>query len=70
MPEALGADDGRFGFWSVCVEISIRELQRRGHCVRGEIGPGCFVPGLDGSNVDECKKSSEQWNPDLETKPL
>ena len=29
--------------------------------LRGETGPGCFVSGLDGSNVDEYKKSSEQW---------
>ena len=25
----------------------------------GVIGPGCFVPGQDGFNEDECKKSSE-----------
>ena len=42
----------------------------RARALRGETGPGCFVPGLDGSNVDECKKSSEQWKRDLERKPL
>ena len=36
----------------------------------GATGPGCSVPGQDDSNADECKKSSEQWKPDLETEPL
>ena len=49
--------------WSVCGEMSTRELQWRGHCVAG-----CFVLGLDGFNEDEYKKSSEQRKPD--TKPL
>ena len=38
--------------------------------LRGETGPGCFVLGLDGSNVDEYKKSPVQWKPDLEREPL
>ena len=37
---------------------------------RAETGPGGFVLGLDDSNVDEYKMSSEQWKPDLEAKPL
>ena len=36
----------------------------------GVIGPGCFVPGQDGFNGDEYKKSSEQWRHDLKMKPL
>ena len=36
----------------------------------GVIGLGCFVPGQDGFNEDECKKSSEQWRHDLEMKPM
>ena len=45
-----------------------REINQRASAARtllGETGPRCFVPGLDGSNVDEWKKSSEQWKPDL-----
>ena len=35
-----------------------REINQRASAartLRGETGPGCFVPGLHGSNVDECK---------------
>ena len=32
----------------------------------GVIGLGCFEPGQDGFNEDECKKSSDQWRHDLE----
>ena len=32
----------------------------------GETGLGCFVPGQDDFNEDECKKSSDQWTHDLE----
>ena len=42
-------------------------VARTQECVTGR---GCFVPGQDGFNGDEYKKSSEQWKPDLETKPL
>ena len=38
--------------------------------VDGAIGQGCFVPGQDCFNEDECKKSSELWRHDLEMKPL
>ena len=38
--------------------------------LRGDTGPGCFVPELDGSNEDEYKKSSEQRKPYPERKPL
>ena len=36
----------------------------------GVTGSGCFVLGLDGFNVDECKKSSDQWRHDLEMRLL
>ena len=64
VPEAPGADDlVRFR----------RDTKQRASVARtldGVSGPGCVVLGQDGFNVDECKKSSEQWKPDLETKPL
>ena len=49
-----------------------RDINQRAsvRTLRGEIGPGCFVLGLDGSNVNEYKKSSAQWEPDVERKPL
>ena len=31
----------------------------------GVTGLGCFVPGQDGFNEDECKKSSDQCRHDL-----
>ena len=33
-------------------------------------GLGCFVPVQDGSNEDECKKSSDQRRHDLEMRLL
>ena len=36
----------------------------------GVTGLGCFVPGQDDFNEDECKKSSDQWRHDLEMRPL
>ena len=35
----------------------------------GATGLGCFVPGQDDFNEDECKKSSDQWRHDLEMRP-
>ena len=32
----------------------------------GVTGLGCFVPGQDDFNEEECKKSSDQWRHDLE----
>ena len=55
------------------LELLRRDINQRASAartLRGLVGPGCFVPALDDSNVDEHKKSSKQWKPDLETKPL
>ena len=35
----------------------------------GATGLGCFVPGQDVFNEDECKKLSDQWRHDLEMRP-
>ena len=55
------------------VERLRRDINQRASAartLRGATGPGCLVPGLDGFNEDEYKKSSEQWKLDLEMKPL
>ena len=65
--EAPGADDGRFGFGAFAARYQPESFSAV-RTLRGETGQGCFVPGLDGSNVDEYKKSSEQWKHDLERK--
>ena len=36
----------------------------------GVTGLGCFVPEQDGFKEDECKKSSDQWRHDFETRLL
>ena len=67
VPEAPGADDGRFGFGAFAARYQTGSFS-------GE-DTGCrdwswVFRGQDGFNVDEYKKSSEQWKPDLETEPL
>ena len=65
MPEAPGGDSD---FERLRRDINQRALAAR--TLRGQTGPGCSVPGLDGPNVGEHKKSYEQWRHDLEMKPL
>ena len=69
VPEARGVDDGRFGFGAFAARYQ-PERASVPRTLLGVTGPGCFVLGRDGFNVDESKKSSKQWTPYLETKRL
>ena len=67
--ESLGADDGRFRFGA----FSTRGTNQRTPMAKtlvGVTGLGCFVPGQDDFNEDDCKKSSDQRRHDSEMRPF
>ena len=66
--EAPGADDGRFGFGAFAARYQPENFMVK--TLDGVAGLGCFVPGQDGFNEDEFKKSSDQWRHDLEMRLL
>ena len=65
--EALGADDGRFGFG---VFAGYQPENFNAKTLVGVIGLGYFVLGQDDLNENALKKSSNQWRHDLEMRLL